>query len=505
MSSAHADDGFLSLSITRAGKGERRAAIAVLAVSALAFAAIAPFAKTPLPPWPEFIALYETALVINDLITAVFMYTQFRVLRLRPLLYLASGYLFTALLAIAHALTFPGLFAPTGLLGAGPQSTAWLYMFWHAGFPLLVIAYAVNRNPVEEALRQSRSRFLVLCSVAATAAAAGALTLLATAGHDMLPALMRGNLYTFAQVLVITSVWGLSLIGLLLLWRRPSHSVLDLWLMVVLAAWVFDIALSGVLNAARFDLGFYAGRIYGLIATGCVLVILLIENGSLYLRLIDAHRSDRARAAELEQLNAADALTGIANRRAFDQALDQEWRRSLRTGMELSLLLIDVDCFKLYNDTYGHVAGDHCLQRVAQVLAGNARRAGEVAARYGGEEFAVLLPLSDAGEAFRLAERICSEVRALEVPHEASLAADRVTVSIGVASAASVVGPEPGEAGREARNGGVTQKALVELADKALYAAKAAGRDRACLVGPDGKVVPHLRLLSGSSDRRRRA
>jgi diguanylate cyclase (GGDEF)-like protein len=331
--------------------------------------------------------------------------------------------------------------------------------------------------------------------------------MLATAGQDVLPPIMAGHHYTAGMIFVVASVWVLSAVALLLVCLRRPHSVLDMWLLVVLSAWIFDIALSAVLNAGRFDLGFYAGRVYGLLATGCVLAFLLFESGRLHSRLIERHRSDRARAAELEQLNAADALTGIANRRAFDQALDQEWRRSLRTGTELSLLLIDVDCFKLYNDTYGHVAGDHCLQRVAQVLAGSARRAGEVAARYGGEEFAVLLPLSDAGEAFRLADRICSEVRALEIPHEASLAADFVTVSIGVASAAGVVGSEPGEAGREARDGGATRgpKVLVELVDKALYAAKTAGRNGASLVDPEGKIVPRLRLLSGSSDRRRRA
>jgi diguanylate cyclase (GGDEF)-like protein len=464
MSSAHADDGFLSLSTMRAGKGERRAAIAVLAASAVAFAAIAPFAKTPLPPWPGFIALYESALVINDLITAVFMYSQFQVLRMRSLLYLASGYLFTALLAMAHALTFPGLFAATGLLGAGPQSTAWLYMFWHAGFPLLVIAYALQRGTVGEgATWQSRSRLLVLCSVAATAAAAGALTMLATAGQDVLPPIMAGHHYTAGMIFVVASVWVLSAVALLLVWLRRPHSVLDMWLLVVLSAWIFDIALSAVLNAGRFDLGFYAGRVYGLLATGCVLAFLLFESGRLHSRLIERHRSDRARAAELEQLNAADALTGIANRRAFDQALDQEWRRSLRTGMELSLLLIDVDCFKLYNDTYGHVAGDHCLQRVAQVLAGSARRAGEVAARYGGEEFAVVLPNTVLRSAITVADHIRRAVMTKELMKRSTGEhLGRITVSVGVATL------RPGD----------TVVSLIERADTCLYAAKRAGRNR---------------------------
>ena len=102
-----------------------------------------PFAKVPLPPVVAFIPIYQTAQVINDLITAVLLFGQYGILRTRGLLVLGGGYLFTAFIAIAHTLSFPGLFAPTGLLGAGPQSTAWLYMFWHAGFPLLVIAYAI--------------------------------------------------------------------------------------------------------------------------------------------------------------------------------------------------------------------------------------------------------------------------------------------------------------------------------------------------------------------------
>ena len=113
---------------------------AVVGLSAAIFLLAIPFAKVPLTPvWP-FIPAYESALVVNDLITAILLFGQVDLLRSRALLVLASGYLFIAFVAIAHALTFPGLFAPTGLLGAGPQSTAWLHMFWHAGFPLSVIA-----------------------------------------------------------------------------------------------------------------------------------------------------------------------------------------------------------------------------------------------------------------------------------------------------------------------------------------------------------------------------
>src|SRR5213078_2769704 len=165
------------LSTLPAGHGERRLTLAVVLVSVAIFLTAAP--------------------VINDLITAVLLFGQFGFLRSRALCVLASGYLFTALMTVAHALTFPGLFSPTGLLGAGPQSTAWLYMFWHAGFPLLVIAYGLLKDDGRETSRpRGRAGVAVLSSVAAVLVAACGLTLLATAGQDSLPAIMEGNHYT---------------------------------------------------------------------------------------------------------------------------------------------------------------------------------------------------------------------------------------------------------------------------------------------------------------------
>src|SRR5260370_25660618 len=123
----------------------RAVAFAVLGVSSILFALAVPFAGVPLTPVPAFVASYQSALAINDLITAILLYSQFAILRSRAMLLLASAYLFTAAAAIVHGLTFPGLFAPTGLLGAGSQTTVWLYMIWHGVFPLLVIGYAMTK------------------------------------------------------------------------------------------------------------------------------------------------------------------------------------------------------------------------------------------------------------------------------------------------------------------------------------------------------------------------
>ena len=164
------------------------------------------------------------------------------------------------------------------------------------------------------------------------------------------------------------------------------------------------------------------------------------STASFIVQLIKLRDSDREKAEELRRLSTIDPLTGIANRRAFEDALDQEWRRMMRHGTTLSLLMIDVDCFKRFNDAYGHVAGDQCLRAVAQVLAGKARRAGEMAARYGGEEFAVLLPHVDIAEAKKLGEVICAAVSDCRIPHEHSEVASYVTISVGAASIADLAG-----------------------------------------------------------------
>jgi signal transduction histidine kinase len=291
----------LFLSTLPASPNQRRLAWGAIVVSAAIFAAAVPFAKLPLGQVWAFIPAYQSALVVNDLITAVLLFGQFRILHSRPLLMLASGYLFTALMAISHALSFPGLFAPGGLLGAGPQTTAWLYMLWHAGFPLLVIVYALLNEQAE--IAPARMRSAMLASITTVLIVVGGLTLLTTAGQQLLPSIMSGNRYTPVMITVVSSVWVLSLAALAALWRRQPRTVLDMWLIVVMFAWLFDIALSAVLNAGRFDLGFYAGRVYGLLAASFVLVMLLLENSVLYARLAEARESESAAAEALREKN----------------------------------------------------------------------------------------------------------------------------------------------------------------------------------------------------------
>jgi signal transduction histidine kinase len=308
------DERAFFLSTLPAGRRDRWLAAATLGVSAAVFLAAAPFAKVPLTPLNAFIPTYQSAVVINDLITAGLLFGQYSILQSRGLLALATAYLYTAFIAVAHTLSFPGLFAPAGLLGAGPQSTAWLYMFWHAGFPLLVTVYAILDRKASELPSQRRPSIrLVIGWIASTLLVVAALTFVATAGHASLPSIMQGNRYTPVMIGVVSAVWATTLIALFFLWRRRPHTVLDLWLIVVICVWGLDVALSAVLNGGRFDLGFYVGRTYGLLASGFVLLVLLIESNALYARLVEAHD---------KRVRRVDILSGIDRAIAAEEAPD---------------------------------------------------------------------------------------------------------------------------------------------------------------------------------------
>jgi diguanylate cyclase (GGDEF)-like protein len=182
-------------------------------------------------------------------------------------------------------------------------------------------------------------------------------------------------------------------------------------------------------------------------------------------RLVEERTRELAEAnARLERLSSQDGLTGVANRRRFDEALDLEWRRAARAESPLSLVMLDLDHFKAFNDTNGHVAGDERLRQVAQALVPAAGRAGELVARYGGEEFAVLLPGTSLEDAAAFAERLRAGVERLGLGHNASPVSRVVTVTAGVATTL------PREHGSPAT--------LVAAADGALYRAKREGRNR---------------------------
>lgn len=226
-----------------------------------------------------------------------------------------------------------------------------------------------------------------------------------------------------------------------------------------------DDALLAWRHQALLTLGVVAALLAAMAAGGRRLVVNIKRRISAEASLLAA-REDLLKAnRRLELLAAEDQLTGLANRRSFDEALTLECRRAAREGTAVSLLLFDLDYFKRFNDTYGHVAGDQCLKAVSAVLSNGVKRPGDLVARYGGEELAVILPNTDLQGARSVADLLLERIRALNIPHRAS-PHGRVTSTVGAASLQ----------GARAQEG---ERQLVEAADLALYKAKEGGRDRA--------------------------
>ncbi len=276
------DEPQFSLATLPPTPGQRRLALIVIVVLLLAFGLAVPFATIKLPRIAAFIPALDGVLCVIGLITATLLLAQFSITRSRALLVLASGYLFSALIVVPHALTFPNAFSPEGLLGAGLQSTRWLYIFWHTGFALALLGYAWLAN-------EKRARFTadvsmrseIAWSVAIVVGLVCGLALMATIGERFLPRVLdRTGVSPFGDYAV---AWmGLiAALALALLWRC-RRSLLNLWLMVVTFAWILE---SVLVNNARFDLGWYVGRLFSVVSTTTVLIVLLAETTRLYARL----------------------------------------------------------------------------------------------------------------------------------------------------------------------------------------------------------------------------
>src|SRR5262249_7901814 len=277
---------------------QRRLALAVMIALILAFLVTVGLLSTfQLGRIDAFVPTYATALFVTDLIRAVLLFAQFSIVRSRALAVLASGYLFAALVVIPWMLTFPGVFAPGGLLGAGPYTSQWLYNTRQLGFPMFVIAYALlkDADPTKR-LWQGSVAAGILSSVALTAALVCAATVLVTAGHALLPRTMLDSLHFAPLRLYIGGgQTGLSIAALIVLWVR-LRSVLDLWLVVVMCAFAIEVPLIVFPVPVRFSVGFYAGSVYALISGSLLLFVLLYEITALYgklLRAILAQRRER--------------------------------------------------------------------------------------------------------------------------------------------------------------------------------------------------------------------
>jgi diguanylate cyclase (GGDEF)-like protein len=428
-------------------KTQRWAAAGVCIVLVVLVAVTMPFATRPLPPVPAFLPIYLTLAVVADGFTAFLLLMQFRARGYAPLAVLCIAYTATAVMIVMQGFAFPGLFADHGLFGARPQTAVWLWTAWHGGFPTLVILFALGCRFFNVRVEPNR---VALAAVVVLGLAIGTLAS-AIAYRAPLPTIVVGTSYALGFHGTFQTVLGLAVAGLVATVLLTGLSgVLDLWLSVALVGLLCDIVLT-IFAGSRFSLGWYLGRVYAVVTSLTVAAFFVAEFVRLYTRFA--------------RLASVDPLTGLSNRRTFDERLDDELRAAAREKTPLALLMIDVDDFKRYNDTHGHMAGDDALRIVADATRVVTSRPRDMAARFGGEEFVIVLPGTDLDGSLTVAERVRNEVARRRIPHRTNRAAPFVTISVG---AAAIVPDDEL----------IDPRGLIERADAALYGAKSAGRNR---------------------------
>jgi signal transduction histidine kinase len=277
------------------GRSQKRLALAViLALLGALFVSAGQLSAIQLERIDAFVPAYGTAVFVNDVITAVLLFNQFSILRSRALLAISTGYLCMALMVIPWMLTFPGVFAPGGLLGAGLQSTNWLYVLRYGGFPTFVMAYALLKDAdPPKRLWKGSVGVTIFSSVAVSSAVVCAVTVLVTAGDAYLPRISIDPVHFSTLWLYLAGcliLWNA--LALILLWIR-QRSVLDLWLMVVVCAYAIEIYLVSFPGLARFSAGWYAGRIFGFVSSSLLLFVLMQEITTLYAHLLRAVLAQR--------------------------------------------------------------------------------------------------------------------------------------------------------------------------------------------------------------------
>jgi diguanylate cyclase (GGDEF)-like protein len=278
---------------------------------------------------------------------------------------------------------------------------------------------------------------------------------------DGLPAIREHAAFTPVGLVCFALIIAVGVASVVALYAHTRfRSVLALWLGVATVCLIADVVLS-ILGGESFSLGWYVSRLYILVATCSVSIILILQATRVYGQL--ALTADRLLDESL-----TDALTGLANRRSFDARLAQIVSDGARTSLPIALLMIDVDNFKLYNDAFGHLAGDDCLRAVAGAIRASVPRERDVVARFGGEELAVVMPETSGSGAAIVAERVRAAVERLELQQSPHAVHAVITVSVGVVACASAQGLAPDD--------------VIAHADRALYLAKDGGRNRVAML-----------------------
>lgn len=433
---------------------ERRKAWTTIVILALVSLAGLVWGDRPAPFAPAFIGCFGAAVLIMGCATAYLLYGQSRLPGQEATAGLAGAYLFSGITGFCFVLTLPGIFGSAEPPGSGSQTAAWLWILWHGGFPCLVLLYLTNESGRPRTPSMGRRMSLA-------ASLGGALLSIATAflAARWLPDIaVRGKLASDPGVIpwIVVMILATGAMACVY-WQTRGRTTIEMALVLAMCANMLDVIVT-FRSAQRFTIGWYLAKIDSILASGFVMAAYQHDLVRLSSRLFEANQ-------RLQSLVGIDGLTGIANRRSLDEHLDRELRRIGRTLRPLAVLLLDVDYFKNFNDTYGHQKGDEVLRRIAETLKRFTNRPSDLAARFGGEEFCVILGDTCLAEAVVQGNRIIEAVRDMQIPHGRATTRGVVTVSVGVAACEDI-------------SRRIAPTTILEAADVALYAAKDRGRDR---------------------------
>lgn len=422
----------------------------------LGLAALLPLASKALPIWTGFVPTICMLLFVTGSITSLLLALHARATGERLLLGLTGVFAFNAAMPIAYLAVFPGGLGPFGL-ELGPTTAAFeVKSIWFSGHALVMLgAIALGQGCATQWNRGKIHIALALAFLlpALFALAVALITDTRPFVTDPLRQWPMAVLKIGGVLHLVNAAW--------LTWRTRLADPMQLWLVVSLLAWAAETLLF-IESHRPFTVGWYGANLLQLAGSVSFLSAVVWQLHQVYRQFEHATR-------RLSVLASRDGLTELLNRRQFDLEIAREIARTQRKRAPLSLILLDIDYFKAFNDTFGHPAGDRCIQTVARAIERCARRPGDVAARYGGEEFAVILPDTPASGALHIAEQIRQGVLAAQIPAGKSVANGWVSVSIGVATADD--------------GGAPSVRALLTAADAALYQAKARGRNQAVLEG----------------------
>jgi diguanylate cyclase (GGDEF)-like protein len=459
--------GTVDLGEERATSPDQRRAMIVALILVACCVMIAPVIRMPLGVSYPIFAIVIALSIAAISVTSVLLWAQARVTRSAPLSVLALGYALTSLVMLPYMLFFRGLWPQLiAAVSADSETSAWLYIEWHMVFLCSMLAYFAvrrayaDRPPLDAPAFRNLRRRLYLVGAAIIVCTVPPLIWI----HDLPRLANKGHaspLFTYVTSVVVAT----AIAAIAFAYRTNRFRVvLDLWLAVACLSMLADIALT--LFSHQFAAGWYVSRLSILLGASSVLSVLLFQTANIYGQL--AVTAERLRNESL-----TDPLTGLANRRRFDQHFGEVMRDAARSTRPVALLMLDIDNFKSYNDTYGHLAGDECLRSIALLINDNIGRARDLAARTGGEEMAVIMPEADIRGALTVAERIRAAIEGAVIPQGRGALHNVVTVSIGVTAT------------RDAGSAHIED--IIEAADRALYRAKNSGRN--CVVEAAGLVA----------------